>query len=95
MDAVASPWKRHGLLRRLPYDLTARPRSSCPVDECLTSLSWRPHGVRSALLLERRVTAFVLSMSKRNAEPWRSRIYHGVRWSFHRVATALVAFVSR
>ena len=28
MDAVGTPWKRHGLPRRLHYDLTARPRDS-------------------------------------------------------------------
>ena len=53
------------------------------------------NGVPTALLLERRVMAFVLSMSKRNADPWRSRISHGVRWSSHRVTTASMEFSRR
>ena len=95
MDAVGTPWKRHGLPRRLHYDLTARPRSPRRVDEVLTALPRRPHGVPTELLLERRVMAFVLSMSKRNADLWRSRISHGVRWSSHRVATASMEFSRR
>ena len=63
MDAVASPWKRYGLRRRLHYDLTARQRSSWCVDEFITALPRRPHGVPMALLLERRVTAFVKPLS--------------------------------
>ena len=78
MDAVGTPWKRHGLPRRLHYDLAARTRSSRRVDEVLTALPRRPNGVPTALLLDRRVMAFVLSMSKRNADTWRSRISHGV-----------------
>ena len=64
MDAIAFPSKRHGLQRRLHYDLPARPRSSWLVDEVLTALPRGWHGVPTALLLERRVTAYVLSMSK-------------------------------
>ena len=44
MDAVGTPWKRHGLPRRLHYDLRARPRSPRRVDEVLTALPRRPHG---------------------------------------------------
>ena len=94
MDAaIASPWKRHWLPRRLQYNLTARLRSSWRVDKFLTALPRHAHCVPTALLLERRVTAFVLSMSKRNTDPWRAMLSDGVRWSSHRVATALVAFV--
>ena len=59
MDAVASPRKRHGLPRSLHSGLTARPRSSWRVYEFLTALPRRLSGVPTALLLERRVTAFV------------------------------------
>ena len=52
MDAVsvASPCKRHGLPRRLYYDLTARPRSSWRVDKVLIALLWGSHGVPTTLL---------------------------------------------
>ena len=95
MDTIGTPWKRNELPRRLHYDLTARPRSSWRVDEVRIALPRRPHGVPTAPLLERRVTVFVLSMSKRNTDPWRSRISHGVRRSSHRVATVFVAFAPR
>ena len=58
----------------------------------LMNFSLRCHCVPTALLLECRVTAFVLSMSK-SADPWRSRSSHGIQWSSHRIATALVALV--
>ena len=95
MEAAGTPWKRNGLPRRLHYVLTARPLSSRCVDEVLTALPRRPHCVPTVLLLERRVMAFVLSMSKRNTDPWRSRISHGVRWSSHRVAMASMEFSRR
>ena len=83
-----SPWRFHGV----PTASMEFSRRSRRVDEVFTALPRRPHGVPAALLLERRVMAFVLSMSKRNADPWRSRISHGVRWSSHRVATASMEF---
>ena len=90
MDAVPSLCKRHRLPRRLHCDLTACQRSSWRVDK----FSPRCHGVLRAFI-RRPYTAFVMSMYKRNADPSRSRISHGVSWRYHRVATALVAFVPR
>ena len=62
------------------------------LNEVLTALPRRPHGVTAVLLSKSLVTAFVLSMSERNADPWRSKIFHGVRLSSHSVATALLTF---
>ena len=42
MDAVGTPWKRHGLPRHLHYDLTARPRDTHPVVFEVMVLDWFP-----------------------------------------------------
>ena len=62
MDAVAFPWKRHDLPRRLHYDLTAHPQSSWRVDEFLTALPRRPLGGVATVLV-----AFVPRLSRRSA----------------------------
>ena len=80
MHAVPSLCKRHRLPRRLHYDLTACPRSSWRVDEVLKALPWRPQSVHTAPLLLPKATALVSSMAKRNADPWRSKISHGLSW---------------
>ena len=108
-NAIDTPYKRGGYAVRTPWtqwelcgnamgyhcDCTTISRRGCGVPAALIKFSRRHHGVPSALLLERRLMAFVLSMSKRNADPWRSRIFRGVRWSSQRVATASMEFSRR
>ena len=105
LHAVRSRWTQYHLLANAMafhgVCTTISPRTS-GAPGALIKLSLRWHDVCTTSTLrsncaliraqsERQATAFILSMSKRNTGPLRSRSFHDARWRCHRVAMSFVA----